>query len=273
MELRTLTTTDDLRRVYDLELEIWGDESAEDRVSVLVLLVSTRIGGLAIGAFDGERLAGFVFAMPGVRDGKPYQWSHMLGVRPEYRNTGLGIQLKIEQRRHALVSGLDLIAWTYDPLQAMNAHINFAKLGIVAREYQIDAYPGSASPLHAGTATDRFVADWWVRSSRVRERLLAAADRKAPPRETVAAVPVNLVRETGEWLAPAGHDLEVDTEPLAVTIPIGFTEMQRRDPTLAREWRSATREIFASCLRRGYAVTDFILDRPGRRGTYLLTRA
>jgi predicted GNAT superfamily acetyltransferase len=84
---------------------------------------------------------------------------------------------------------------------------------------------------------------------------------------------LNLVREAGEWLAPAGHDLGIEAEALAVTIPIGFTEMQRRDLALAREWRSATREIFASCLRRGYAVTDFILDRAARRGTYIVTRA
>ena len=105
--------------------------------------------------------------MPGVRDGKPFQWSHMLGVEAGYRNTGLGRRLKLEQRRLVMASGLDLIAWTFDPLQALNAHLNFAKLGTTAREYHQDAYPDSTSALHAGTPTDRLVAEWWLRSERV----------------------------------------------------------------------------------------------------------
>ncbi len=183
MELRTLTTVEDLRQVYDLELEIWGPESSGDRVAVLMLLVTTRIGGLVVGAFDGARLVGFAYALPGIRAGRPYQWSHMMGVRPEYRNSGLGLRLKLEQRRLVMAAGLDLIAWTFDPLQALNAHLNLAKLGVLVREYHLDAYPGSASPLHAGTATDRFVAEWWLSSAHAIERLAAAERDETPPRD------------------------------------------------------------------------------------------
>ncbi len=271
MDIRPVASADELRQVYDLELEIRGAESAEDRVSVLMLLVTTRIGGLCVGAFDAGRLAGFVYALPGIRDGKPYQWSHMMGVRAEYRNAGLGYLLKVEQRRQVMASGLDLIAWTYDPLQAMNAHLNFVKLGVVATEYHLDAYPGSASPLHAGTATDWLVADWWLRSRRVVERLAAAERREALPREHGGGVPINSVREGGGWLAPAAHDLSLDAPRLALTIPTGFTEMQRRDLPLAQAWRAATREIFTAYLARGYEVTDFVLDRSCGRGSYVLT--
>jgi len=276
MDIRTLTTADELRQVFDLEQTIWGYESIEDSVPVIMLLVSVRTGGLVVGAYDGNRLVGFAYALPGIRDGKPFQWSHMLGVVPEYRASGLGRRLKVEQRRLAMQSGVDLIAWTYDPLQAANAHLNFAKLGTIAREYHLDAYPGSSSTLHAGTPTDRLIAEWWLRSDRVVERLSAAAGGE-PERQRVAAalasgvVAVNRVREAGEWLAPDGQDLSLDAPRLAVTIPTGFTEMQQRDLPLAQAWRLATREIFTTYLARGYEVTDFLLDRAGRRGTYVLS--
>jgi predicted GNAT superfamily acetyltransferase len=277
MDIRTLTTVEEFRRVYELEQAVWGYGSLEDTVPVIMLLVSAKIGGLVIGAFDGDRLVGFVYALPGIRDGKPFQWSHMLGVVPGYRDAGLGWRLKVEQRRMVLASGLDLIAWTYDPLQAANAHLNFTKLGAIAREYHLNAYPGSTSTLHAGTPTDRFIAEWWLGSDRVVGRVDAVergvVERRAESAGPSAAVPVNAVREGGRWIAPGGHDLSVDAPRLAVTIPTGFTEMQQSDLSLAQAWRSATREIFTTYLPRGYEVTDFLLDLPLRRGTYLLTRA
>ncbi len=276
MDIRTLTTAEELRQVFDLEQTIWGYESIEDSVPVIVLLVSVRIGGLVIGAYDEDRLVGFAYALPGIRRGKPFQWSHMLGVLPEYRASGLGWRLKVEQRRLVVASGFDLIAWTYDPLQAANAHLNFAKLGTVAREYHLDAYPGSSSTLHAGTATDRLIAEWWLRSDRVAERLAPAGCGESERQRRTGigasdAARVNDVREAGEWLAPNDHDLSLDAPRLAVTIPTGFTEMQQRDLPLAQAWRLATREIFTTYLARGYEVTDFLLDRAGRRGTYLLS--
>ncbi len=278
MELRTLTTIEEFRQVLALEQQVWGCQTAEGSVPAMMLLVSSRIGGLVIGAFDQKRLVGFAYAMPGIRDGKPYQWSHMLAVEADHRSAGLGWRLKLEQRRLVMASGLDLIAWTFDPLQATNAHLNFAKLGTVAHEYHEDAYPGSSSTLHAGTPTDRLVAEWWLRSTRVVERLdgvTPGAERGAEDgrRAPAAAIVVNRVREGREWLEPADHDLALDAARLAVIVPTGFTEMQQRDLPLARDWRSATRGIFEACLARGYVVSDFVLDRSARRGTYLLTRA
>ena len=273
MEIRTLTTADEMHQVFELEQAIWGYESVEDSVPVMMLLVSTRIGGLVVGALDRGRLVGFAYALPGIRDGRPFQWSHMLGVAPEYRASGLGWRLKVEQRRQVMAAGVDLIAWTYDPLQAANAHLNFAKLGTVAREYHLDAYPGSSSSLHAGTPTDRLMAEWWLRSDRAAERLAAAARGEAVRQRSAGAseaVPLNHVREAGEWLAPDGYNLAIAAPRLAVTIPTGFTEMQLRDVPLAQDWRLATREIFTTYLARGYEVTDFVLDRPRRRGAYVL---
>ena len=161
MHIRPLTTLEECRQVAALEKTVWGYTDAEDVVPPPVLIVSIKRGGILLGAFDdGGSMRGFVYSMPAIKDGRPTQWSHMLGVTPEMRAAGLGARLKLAQRQAALDMGIDLIEWTYDPLQAANAHLNFAKLGIVVEEYEENIYGESSSPLHSGTPTDRFVAEW-----------------------------------------------------------------------------------------------------------------
>jgi predicted GNAT superfamily acetyltransferase len=273
---RGLTTLEEFARVVQLERDIWGP-AYDDVVPVPILAVSVHTGGILIGAFDerrtpdGERsetMIGFVYSLPGIKDGKPTQWSHMAGVLPDYQSRGLGFQLKLLQRERALQAGLDLVQWTYDPLQAMNAHFNFAKLGVVVEEYAVNLYGVSTSPLHGGNPTDRFVADWLVRGPRVAERLGGAAP--LAPVLTVEAA--GRAQRAGEWLAPAAVDLDLDEKRISVEIPMGFTEMLSKAPDLALEWRMATRGIFTTYFGRGYRAVEFFLDRPSRKGAYLLVR-
>ena len=135
MHIRPLTTLEDCRKVADLEKTVWGYTDAEDVVPPPVLIVSIKRGGLLLGSFDdaGE-MNGFVYSIPALKEGHASQWSHMLGVTAEARSLGLGTRLKLAQREATLAMGLDLVEWTYDPLQAANAHLNFAKLGIVVEE-------------------------------------------------------------------------------------------------------------------------------------------
>src|SRR5207237_2792303 len=128
-------------------------------------------------------LVAFVYSVPGLKQRKTTQWSHMLGVVAEYRSAGLGRELKLLQRERALAMALDLIEWTYDPLQAANAHLNFSKLGVVAHEYEENVYGDSGSPLHRGNPTDRFVAEWWIRTSEVERRLSSNATPTRPADE------------------------------------------------------------------------------------------
>jgi predicted GNAT superfamily acetyltransferase len=285
MRLRELTTIDEFRQVVALEHEVWGYTTSEDAVPVPMLIVSVKIGGLVIGAFDQNgRLVGFAYSLPGIENGRPFHWSHMLGVARDFRDQGVGLALKLEQRRLALARGLDLIEWTYDPLQALNAHLNFVKLGVVVRRYERDVYGESSSPLHRGTATDRFIAEWWLRSESVVTRTggvrpCAAPGSSLPAHRSdgaqgssLAVLLVNEVRAAGEWLAPVRANLALDADRLGVVIPTGFTEMQQQDLPLARAWRAATREVFEAYLPSGYEVAGFTLDRVARRGTYLLSR-
>ena len=270
MTIRPLTTVEDCRKVADLEKSVWGYTDSEDVVPPPVLIVSIKRGGILLGAFDEQdEMVGFVYSIPGLKDGRPMQWSHMLGVLPSARSAGLGMRLKLAQREAALAMGIDLIEWTYDPLQALNAHLNFTRLGVVVEEYEENIYGVSSSPLHAGTPTDRFVAEWRLNEPHVKRRIFGTnlLVRDA----SVALAPVVNPSHDGErWVEPGDADLALDARRVLVEIPTGFTEMMSEAPVLALQWRMTTRRIFQEFFGRGYRAVDFFLSRESRRGQYLL---
>jgi predicted GNAT superfamily acetyltransferase len=268
---RDLKTLEEFAQVVELERVIWGP-GYDEVVPVPILAVTVKRGGILIGAFDGDRMIGFVYSLPGIKYGKPTQWSDMLGVLDEFRNAGAGRELKLLQRERTIAMGLDLIEWTYDPMQAMNAHLNFAKLGVIVEEYEENIYGESSSPLHRGNPTDRFVAEWWVREPHVERRIAPAGPITLRTNELTDAQPVNKIAPSGEWLESVDVDLSLDARRLLVHIPMGFTDMLARNPELALAWRVCTRAIFTTYFDRGYKAVDFMLDRAARRGTYLLVR-
>jgi len=268
--VRRLTTLDECHQVAALEKSVWEFTDAEDVVPPSLLIVSIKRGGLLLGAFDNAELVGFVYSMPGVKDGRLMHWSHMLGVMPAAQGTGVGLKLKLAQREHAMGAGVDVIEWTFDPLQALNAHLNFARLGVIVEEYEEDVYGRSTSPLHLGTPTDRFVAEWRLSAPHVERRISMPVASLIRDSSVMSAVPVNRAQQKGEWLAPALLTLDASDRRLLVEIPTDFTEMQRRMPELAMDWRLSTRSIFETYFPRGYRVVDFFLAREARRGQYLL---
>ncbi|CAN5676756.1 GNAT family N-acetyltransferase [soil metagenome] len=272
--IRSLTTLDDCRKVVALEKQVWGYTDAEDVVPQPVLIVSIKRGGILLGSFrdDGE-MNGFVYSIAGLKNGRPMQWSHMLGVTAEARSAGVGTQLKLAQRNATLAMGLDLIEWTYDPLQAMNAHLNFAKLGVVVEEYEENIYGESSSLLHRGSPTDRFVAEWHLQEAHVERRTGSTAGLLMRDASVAAAPVINPSRERGRWLVPGECRLDVDDRRVLVEIPTGFTDMQAEAPELALEWRMTTRRIFQAFFGRGYRAVDFFLARESGRGQYLLARS
>lgn len=275
LRFRDLHTADEFRQVMDLEATVWGFTDLNDMVTLPVFTITVKRGAILIGAYDEtDRMVGFVYSIVGMKPGRQVlQWSHMLGVLPEYRNSGLGRALKLAQRDKALAQGYDLIEWTYDPLQAMNAHLNFTKLGVVAEEYHRNVYGESTSVLHKGTPTDRLVAQWWIGRPHVERRIAPAGE--AIPVTTDAlkdAAPINTTRPAQAWLANTHVHLDREDRRLTLEIPMGFTDMQREAPALALEWRLQTRDVFETYFRKGYRVVDFHLDRPHHRGRYLLAK-
>jgi predicted GNAT superfamily acetyltransferase len=257
--------------VAALEREVWGYTDAEDVVPPPVLIVSVKRGGILLGAFDEAGvMKGFVYSIPAVKDGRLTQWSHMLGVTRDARDGGLGLRLKLAQRERALQMGVDLIEWTYDPLQALNAHLNFSKLGVVVEEYEENIYGVSSSPLHSGSPTDRFVAEWRLNAPHVVRRLEQKGLGLVRDASVATAPVVNPSVQAGRWLAPGPADRSLDAPRVLVEIPVGVAELQLADPALALEWRLATRAVFQHYFARHYRVVDFFLSRASGRGHYLL---
>jgi len=285
MTIRPLHTIAEFRQVLELEKAIWGYEDSDDAVGIPVFVITVKRGGILLGAFDGDRMIGFVYSLAGLKHGAPMQWSHMLGVVEGYRATGIGRELKLEQRRIAVEMGIELMEWTYDPLVAVNAHLNFNRLGVVVDDYVLNVYGDSSSPLHKGTPTDRFIAQWWMRSPQVVELLgmdaVPSATRGLKPQgctNTQSAIPlldlplVNTIADTGAWLACTGIDLTCGADEIAIAIPAGFNEMLEREPELGHDWRMASRQLFGHYLNGGYRVTGFAFGPGPREGRYRLTR-
>jgi predicted GNAT superfamily acetyltransferase len=270
--IRPLHTIPEFREVIALEQEIWGASVPEDAVGIPLFVATLKRGGILLGAYEADRLIGFVYSFPGLKAGRPMQWSHMLGVHPGFRASGIGRDLKLAQREVALSMGIELMEWTFDPLVAVNAHLNFRRLGVIVEDYLLNVYGESVSPLHMGAPTDRFIAQWWMRSPRVASLLSGAP----PPgrAETSRTVPcVNEVERRDDWLACTGSNLGRREPTLAVAVPARFTEMLARRPEAARAWRMASREIFLAYLARGYRVTGFSFAPDADRGLYLLEAA
>jgi len=237
-----LTALGDFERCVELQIAVWG-YSDSDLIPKRAFIVAEAIGGQVIGAFAGEALVGFAMSLPGYREGTAYLHSHMLAVLPEYRNRGLGRGLKLAQRADALARGIERMEWTFDPLEIKNAHLNIARLGAIARRYRRDFYGPSTSPLQGGLPTDRLVAEWWLRSPRVRGALGEEAEK-------------------GTENAPILGRVDV---PAAVYV-WKRTEEQRK---LAESLQTRNRLELESAFERGLAVTGYERS-PAGDGCFLL---
>jgi predicted GNAT superfamily acetyltransferase len=235
IEIRQLFELDEFAEVLRLQQVIWGFADVE-LLPLRFLVVVTKVGGHVFGAYDGSEMVGFCFAIPGIKAGRPYLHSHMLGVLPSYHNAGIGRRLKLRQRQDALARGVELIEWTFDPLELKNAFLNIEKLGAIVRRYSENQYGVTASPLHGGLPTDRCVAEWWIASPRVLATL-------------------------------AGEKVEHHTEE-RIVFPADIARIRSEDPKRAREIQKANAENFQHAFDRGLAVTGFV--RTETEGTYLL---
>jgi predicted GNAT superfamily acetyltransferase len=193
--LRRCRGIDEFRACVALQKEVWNFSDAE-LVPLRMFVVADKVGGQVMGAFDGKEMVGFALSVPGTRTGHIYLHSHMLAVKKEHRNGGLGRRLKLLQREEALSRGIELIEWTFDPLEIKNAYLNIEKLGAIARRYNINQYGITSSPLQGGLPSDRLIAEWWLKSKRV-ETLLASG--KNPP--VVADGGIEVPAQIYEWKA------------------------------------------------------------------------
>lgn len=255
---RSFSSTEDFQACVDLQREIWGHDFS-DVVPLSILKINQKVGGVSAGAFAADgRLLGFVWGMTGVRDGRPFHWSHMLGVAPDARDLRLGERLKWFQRELLVPHGVEEVEWTYDPLEARNAHLNLNKLRAEVKEYVEDMYAGEmGSELARGIGTDRFIVRWRIASPQV----AAAASGRPEERDLAPFTEAPI-------LAVEAADASVPL-PLVphvrVEIPVDIQGTKNEQPDLAAAWRASTRRAFQHYFERGYRVTAYLRD--GSSGT------
>jgi predicted GNAT superfamily acetyltransferase len=277
--IRMLETPEDMSAVEALQRLVWPGSETEI-VPTHMLITAVHNGGIVLGAFINEELAGFVFGFPGLDmlpDGPhPKHCSHMMGVHPQWRDSGLGFALKRAQWQTVRHQGLDHITWTYDPLLSRNAYLNIAKLGAICNTYRRSEYGDLRDGLNAGLPTDRFQVDWWLNTHRVQQRLSRRArgmlklahftKAKTQPLYTPQTDSDGLLRVPERFSSPG-------TPLLLAEIPSDFTSTKSSDLSLARDWRFFIREVFETIFAEGYFVTDFIFDSEGDlpHSLYILT--
>jgi len=258
-----------MRLAVDIQISAWGS-SCGDITPAHVLKAIAENGGLVLGAFDGDKMVGFSWGFPVYSDPKPYFYSHQTGVVEDRKYRGVGFDLKRAQRDYVLRMGFDLIRWTYDPLQSLNAHFNINKLGVIARVFKQNYYGEIEDSINRGMPTDRFMAEWWIRSQRVSSRV----DRGYRPtmEEIFRSVRIDhVVSHTGDPPRWEGYRVSSYRE-VGVVIPRSISRLRDMDRDQALRWRLGIREVFEHYINReGYIAVEFFnLDE--RLGLYILTR-
>jgi predicted GNAT superfamily acetyltransferase len=238
ISIRPIETFAELRAVEELQKEVWGVPDL-DVVPLTQLIAVQAAGGVLLGAFDRQTLVGFVYGFVAQEDGDIAHHSHMLAVKTAYRNFNLGYKLKLAQREAVLAQGINLITWTFDPLQSLNAYFNFTKLGVISDRYVVNFYGEEATSFLHQTGTDRFWVKWLLASDRVVQRLKMST-------------PV----------------LEDPSDKLLIEIPGNINALQAETPEVALDWRERTRQEFTQAVAAGYTVRDFY--REGKSGIYIL---
>jgi predicted GNAT superfamily acetyltransferase len=234
IELKHGSSLDEYERCVEIEHKVWGPTLS---VPSAVFVVAHHTGGQVILACDGATIVGFTLALAGIREGKPFLHSHMTAVLPDYRDRGLGRSLKLFQREEALSRGIDVIEWTFDPLEIKNAHLNLNRLGAVARRLIPNAYGVTHSAIHGDIPTDRLVAEWWIGSERVRSAIAGEVRVTQGPAERVS-------------------------------LPTNIADIRASDPASAERVQTAMRGQFLQAFSRRYAAVG--IESHGVRTDYVL---
>ncbi len=264
--IRPVVSAAEYRAAVELQYETWG-RGLTDLTPASILKIGQKIGGVSAGAFtpDGTML-GFVFGLTGMRDGQIVHWSHMLAVRADAQNLGIGRRMKEYQRDAVARLGARTIFWTYDPLVARNAHLNFNVFGVRVVEYARDMYGDMGSDLNRGIGTDRFVVAWPVDDGELAACRAGIAAARVDP-EFASAPIVNPDPAADVQRAPAA----AGAPKLRVQIPADIGAVQASDLPAAGRWRASTRAAFELLLAAGYHVAGFTADRPTGLGFYLFS--
>lgn len=262
--VRRLTKVAEFETLLDIQRDVWGHDDL-DVTPIHQFCVSSRLGGILIGAFVGHDLAGFVYSFPAVFGKRHIQHSHLLAVRPEFQGWGLGKRLKRAQRDVALRRGYDLITWTFDPLLVRNANLNLHALGGLTRVYLPNFYGLTPSLLLAPyVPSDRLKVEWLLKDKRLEKR-----QRQEWESYDLPALPKALEgREVHRGWQPGPVGRPSGAPLVLAEVPARIRDL-RSTPELVADWQTALRRALTQHFSLGYIATDFVL---GERCFYVLRR-
>lgn len=276
--IREPYSIDDFLKLMNVQISIWSMPNYSEAVTYHMIIAAHRNGGVVLGAFEEDtgQAIGLVYSIPGYVDGTLYLYSHLTGVVPKYRYKGIGYLLKLWQRRIALEKGYYLIKWTFDPMQSSNAFFNIVKLGVVVRRFYPNYYGELMDEINRGMPSDRFIAEWWIRSPRVKEVVEGKRSRQDLD-EIMSLKPLIANKVSIVNGVPIITDYKLDSrnDLVLVEIPGELDKLRKYSMDLVLKWRSVLREIFAYYINSmGYIVVGFtsFIDNGLRRSYYVLWR-
>jgi predicted GNAT superfamily acetyltransferase len=260
VEVRDARSPAELRACQAVQRTAWGIVEDGYIVPVATMVSVQKVGGLVLGAFEGQRLVGFSFAFLGRFHRQLVLYSQLTAVLPDLQGRGVGRALKLEQRRRAAEMGLGTIAWAFDPLQASNAFFNLAALGATSRTYEVDLYGPRTDRLNAGLATDRLLVEWSTAGDRA-----GLHDRWPDGVELIETAPI----ADGHLRQPARTVPAGGAPRLHVEIPVDLSGVKAAGQGLALAWQEAIRSALRSAFADGYVAVGFAR---GAQPCYLLER-
>jgi len=250
--IRPIKAARDIDAAVALQEEIWGGGSGT--LPDNFLKINTMVGGVSAGAFrKGSQLVGLVLSIVANLEGKHSQWSLRLGVQKEARNLKLGYWLKTYQKECCLSIGIKSIHWTFDPLEARNAHINLNNLGAKAIHFEKNMYPRSHSKLHQGLEpNDRIIIRW-----NLKKKLTA---KKRPNIDLFKNIPI------------INNKVGLNSDTVRIEIPLDIQDLKENNINEAVKWRKETSLGFSYYFKEGFEPTHFYKDPKTSRCFYVLKK-
>ncbi len=267
--VRPISEPDLLSKAVDIGLDAWGSDPIEATPSH-VLKAAAENGGLVLGAFIDNEMVGFSWGFIG-RDyssGKLYFYSHQTGVLNNIKYKGVGFELKKSQREWCISQGFDLIKWTYDPAQSLNAYFNVNKLGVISRTFKINYYGEIRDSINRGMPTDRLVIEWWIKTPRVEDRV----ERKihGELKSIFSHLKIERVIDFDSDSMSVSGWVKKGHRYIGVVIPRSISKLRDQDPDKALRWRLILREVLDHYINReNYIVSEFF-NLDDRFGMYIL---
>ncbi len=261
--IRPVATVEEYRACQALQRLAWGIVEDGYVVPIATMISVQHAGGLVLGAFEDERLIGFAFGYLGRVHGRWALYSQLAAVDPAYQSHGVGGGLKVAQRDWARAQGLDLVAWSYDPLQSGNANFNLHRLGATSRTYQVNYFGERTDSLNAGLETDRLLVEWPV-EERPQHWLGARSDEDTPAARVLVDADGHLAELGGLPDAAMVH----------IHIPPDIVAVKAYEPETAQVWQQAVRAAFLAAFDAGYIAMDFHREpaAAGLQTHYILRR-